>query len=236
MGLSTWLPSEGTMSDEEFSELRQGMLAEIAAHAIFACADLGKAALSRRVLDVMAKVPRHEFVPVELRPYAYADSPLPIGFGKSISQPFIVAVMTDLLDVRPSDSVLEIGTGLGYQAAILTELAQRVFSVELIEELAEQARRRLARQGHTNVEVKIGNGYHGWPEYAPFDKVIVTAAPELIPPALIYQLKPGGKMVIPAGLPDSQQLILVDKDVSGSVSTREIFAVWFSLLEDTALD
>lgn len=224
------------MSNEEFTELRQGMLAEIAAHAIFASAHLGKAALSRRVLDVMAKVPRHEFVPVELRPYAYADSPLPIGFGKSISQPFIVAVMTDLLDVRPSDSVLEIGTGLGYQAAILTELAQRVFSVELIEELAEQARRRLARQGHANVEVKIGNGYRGWPEYAPFDKVIVTAAPELIPPALIYQLKPGGKMVIPAGLPDSQQLILVDKDVSGSISTREIFAVWFSSLEDTASD
>ena len=111
-----------------------------------------------------------------------------------------------------------------------------MFSVELIEELAEQARRRLARQGHRNVEVKIGNGYHGGPECAPFDKVIVTADPELIPPALIYQLKPGGKMVIPAGLPDSQQLILVDKDVSGSVSTREIFAVRFSLLDDTALD
>src|SRR5438105_12943184 len=125
---STWLSPEDTMSDDEFSELRQGMLAEIAAQAIFACARLGKAALSQRVLDVMGKVPRHEFVPVELRTYAYADSPLPVGFGKSISQPFIVAVMTDLLDVRPSDCVLEIGTGLGYQAAILAELAQRVFT------------------------------------------------------------------------------------------------------------
>jgi len=234
--MSTWLPPESTMSDEEFSELRQLMVAEIAAQTIFACAQLGKAALSRRVMDVMAKVPRHEFVPLELRPYAYANSPLPIGYGKTISQPFIVAVMTELLDIQTTDSVLEIGTGLGYQSAVLGELAQRVFSVELIEELAAQARHRLARRGHDNVKVKIGNGCHGWPEHAPFDKVIVTAAPELIPRALIYQLKPGGKMVIPAGLPDEQQLILVDKDADGSVSTREIFAVRFSLLEDVEPD
>jgi len=224
------------MTDEEFSELRQRMLAEIAAKTIYACAQLGKAALDRRVMDVMAKVPRHEFVLIELRPYAYADTPLPIGYDKTISQPFIVAVMTDLLDVQPTDTVLEIGTGLGYQSAILAELAQRVYSIELIEELAEQARHRLARQGHANVEIKIGNGCAGWPEHAPFDKVIVTAAPELIPPSLIYQLKPGGKMVIPAGLPDDQQLILVEKDASGSVSTKEIFAVRFSLLEDTEPD
>ena len=224
------------MTDEEFSELRQRMLAEIAAKTIFACAQLGKAALDPRVMDAMGKVPRHEFVLLELRPYAYADTPLPIGFDKTISQPFIVAVMTDLLDVQPTDTVLEIGTGLGYQSAILAELAQRVFSIELIEELAEQARHRLARQGHANVEIKIGNGCRGWPEHAPFDKVIVTAAPELIPRSLIYQLKPGGKMVIPAGLPDSQQLILLDKDANGTVSTKEIFAVRFSLLEDTEPD
>ena len=221
------------MNDEEFWELRQGMLGDIAAHAIFACAHLGKAALSPRVIEVMAKVPRHEYVPLELQPYAYMDSPLPIGFGKTISQPFMVAVMTDLLDVQPTDSVLEIGTGLGYQAAILAQLAQRVYSVELIEELAVQARHRLARQGHANVDVRTGNGCHGWPEHAPFDKVIVTAAPELIPPALIYQMKPGGKMVIPAGLPDQQRLMLVRKDDTGSVSTADIFAVRFSLLEDT---
>jgi len=220
------------MSDDEFALLRQRMLAEISAQAVFACARLGKAALSPRVMDVMGRVPRHEFVPMELRTYAYADTPLPIGFGKTISQPFIVAVMTDLLDVQSTDTVLEIGTGLGYQSAILGLLAQRVYSVELIEELAAQARHRLARQGHANVEVRIGNGCSGWPKRAPFDKVIVTAAPELIPPALIYQLKPGGKMVIPAGLPDEQQLILVEKDAGGSVSTREIFAVMFSLLED----
>ena len=184
----------------------------------------------------MGTVPRHEFVPLELRPFAYADTPLPIGFDKTISQPFIVAVMTDLLDVQPTDTVLEIGTGLGYQSAILAQLAHRVYSMELIEELAAQARHRLARHGHANVEVKIGNGCGGWPEHAPFDKVIVTAAPELIPPSLIYQLKPGGKMVIPAGLPDGQQLILVEKDARGSVSTKEIFAVQFSLLEDTEPD
>jgi len=224
------------MSEADFAAERQQMLAEVAAQTIFTCAQLGKAALGRRVMDVMAKVPRHEFVPLELRPFAYVDTPLPIGFDKTISQPFIVAVMTDLLDVQPTDTVLEIGTGLGYQAAILAQLAQRVYSIELIEELAAQARHRLARQGHANVQVKIGNGRLGWPEHAPFDKVIVTAAPELIPPSLIYQLKPGGRMVIPAGLPDEQQLILLEKDASGSVSTKEIFAVLFSLLEDIEPD
>ena len=219
------------MNDDEFAQPRQGMLAEISAKAVFACGRLGKAALSPRVMDVMGKIPRHEFVPLELRPYAYADTPLPIGFGKTISQPFIVAVMTDLLDVQPTDRVLEIGTGLGYQSAVLGGLAQRVYSIELIEELAAQARHRLARQGHANVEVRIGNGYGGWPEHAPFDKVIVTAAPELIPAALIYQLKAGGKMVIPAGLHDEQQLILLEKDAGGAISTREIFAVRFSSLE-----
>ena len=221
------------MSDDEFAQLRQSMLAEISAQAVFACARLDKAALSSKVMDALGRVPRHEFVPLELRPYAYADTPLPIGFGKTISQPFIVAVMTDLLDVQRSDTVLEIGTGLGYQSAILSRLALRVYSMELIQELAVQARHRLTRQGHSNVEVRVGNGYGGWPEHAPFDKVIVTAAPELIPPSLIYQLKPGGKMVIPAGLPGSQQLILVEKDAGGSVSTREIFLLLFSLLQDT---
>ncbi|HXD06707.1 MAG TPA: protein-L-isoaspartate(D-aspartate) O-methyltransferase [Burkholderiaceae bacterium] len=224
------------MSEPDYVPLQQQMLADIAAQTIYASAQLGKAALDRRVMEVMARVPRHEFVPLELRPLAYADSPLPVGFGKTISQPFIVAVMTDLLDVQPTDTVLEIGTGLGYQSAILSQLARRVYSMELIEELAAQARHRLFRQGHANVEVRIANGCAGWPEHAPFDKVIVTAAAELIPPALIYQLKPGGRMVIPAGLPDGQQLILVEKDANDCVSTREIFPVLFSLLEDTDPD
>ncbi len=221
------------MSEPDFTTLRQRMLAEIAAKTIFSTMYLGKAALDSRVMNAMATVPRHAFVPIELRPYAYVDSPLPIGYRKTISQPFIVAVMTDLLGVQSTDTVLEIGTGLGYQSAILAELAHRVFTVEIIEELAEQAEHRLADQGHANVQVKIGNGCHGWPERAPFDKIIVTAAPELIPPALIYQLKPGGTMVIPAGLRDAQQLIQLKKDAQGSVTTKEIFQVLFSTLEDT---
>jgi len=225
---------EGTMSEPDFTTLRQRMLAEIAAKTIFSTTYLGKAALDSKVMNAMASVPRHEFVPFELRPYAYVDTPLPIGFSKTISQPFIVAVMTDLLGVQPTDTVLEIGTGLGYQSAILAELAHRVFTIEIIEELAEQAARRLADLGHANVEIRIGNGCLGWPEHAPFDKIMVTAAPELIPPALIYQLKPGGTMVIPAGLPDAQQLIQLKKDAQGSVTTREIFQVLFSTLEDVA--
>lgn len=219
------------MSDEHFAALAQRMLMEITAETIYSSARLGRAALHRRVLDAMAKVPRHEFVPLELQPYAYLNQPLPIGCGKTISQPFIVAVMTDLLDLEPTDVVLEVGTGLGYQSAILSTLAQRVYTIELIDELARRARQRLARLGYANVEVKVGNGYHGWPEHAPFDKIIVTAAPELIPPPLIHQLKAGGKMMIPAGLADSQQLMLVEKSADGTVSTRAILPVRFSQLE-----
>ncbi len=224
------------MTDADFAELRRLMLVEIAANTIYASAQIGKAALAARVLDVMGKVPRHEFVPVELQPYAYADTPLPIGFGKTISQPFIVALMTDLLEPAATDRVLEVGTGMGYQAAILAELVARVYTIELIEDLAAVARRRLARRGYTNIETRVGNGALGWPEHAPYDKIIVTAAPELIPPALLYQLKPGGRMVIPAGLPDAQQLIVVQKDAAGAVATREVLPVRFSVLEDAEPD
>jgi protein-L-isoaspartate(D-aspartate) O-methyltransferase len=224
------------MTDADFAELRRLMLVEIAANTIYASAQIGKAALAARVLDVMGKVPRHEFVPVELQPYAYADTPLPIGFGKTISQPFIVALMTDLLEPAATDRVLEVGTGMGYQAAILAELVARVYTIELIEDLAAVARRRLARRGYTNIETRVGNGALGWPEHAPYDKIIVTAAPELIPPALLYQLKPGGRMVIPAGLPDAQQLIVVQKDAAGAVATREVLPVRFSVLEDAETD
>jgi protein-L-isoaspartate(D-aspartate) O-methyltransferase len=220
------------MSDPDLAVLRQHMVARIAAQTIFLTARLGKAALDRRVLEAMDKVPRHEFVRLELQPLAYADMPLPSGYGKTISQPFIVALMTDLLDLQPTDIVLEIGTGLGYQAALLAELAQHVYSVELIEELAVDARHRLARRGCRNVDVRVGDGRAGWAEHAPFDKIIVTAAPDLIPPTLIYQLTPGGKMVIPAGLPDAQQLMLVEKDSRDTVSMREVLPVRFSLLEE----
>jgi len=172
-------------------------------------------------------------VPIELQPYAYANIPLPIGFDKTISQPFIVALMTDLLDISTGDAVLEIGTGLGYQAAILAQLAHKVYSMELIEELGREAKRRLRRQGCDNVELRIANGCHGWSAHAPFDKIIVTAAPDLIPAALIHQLRAGGTMVIPAGLPDAQQLILLRKDGDGKVTTKEILPVRFSQLEDS---
>jgi len=224
------------MSDNYFTEARDEMVGIIAAYAQMSADRIGRAAFGERVMAVLQKVPRHEFVPAELRHLAYVDSPLPIGHEKTISQPFIVALMTDMLEIRSEDKVLEIGTGLGYQSAILAELARRVYSVEIIEELAVRARQRLGRQGYTNVEIKLGNGYHGWPEHAPFDKVIVTAAPDLIPPPLINQLKAGGKMMIPAGLADSQQLILLEKDADGTISTREILPVLFSQLEDAAPD
>jgi protein-L-isoaspartate(D-aspartate) O-methyltransferase len=221
------------MSAEDYEVLRQHMLAEISAGTFHVSDLIGKTALDERVMTAMGKVPRHEFVPIELQPYAYANVPLPIGFDKTISQPFIVALMTDLLDISADDAVLEIGTGLGYQAAILAQLARKVYSIEIIEELGREAKQRLNRQGCTNIELKIANGYHGWSEHAPFDKVIVTAAPDLIPPPLIHQLKAGGKMVVPAGLPDAQQLVLVEKDGNGRVTMREILQVWFSQLEDT---
>ena len=183
-------------------------------------------------MEVMGKVARHDFVPRELQAYAYLNRPIPIGYDKTISQPFIVALMTDLLQVGRQDVVLEIGTGLGYQSAVLSHLAHKVYSIEIIDALAGQAVKRLARAGCANVEVKAGNGCLGWPEHAPFDRIIATAAPELIPTSLIHQLKPGGRMVIPAGLPDSQQLILVEKSAGESkLATREILPVSFSTLE-----
>ncbi|MGY4400761.1 protein-L-isoaspartate(D-aspartate) O-methyltransferase [Bradyrhizobium sp. USDA 3315] len=221
------------MRAEDLEALREHMLAVIAANAFALRDTIGKSAFDDRVMTAIRKVSRHEFVPIELQPYAYANIPLPIGFEKTISQPFIVALMTDLLDIKADDSVLEIGTGLGYQAAILAQLARKVYSVEIIEELGQEARRRLRQQGCSNVELKIANGYHGWSEHAPFDKVIVTAAPDLIPPPLIHQLKAGGKMVIPAGLPNVQQLILAEKLANGRMTMKEILTVRFSQLEGT---
>jgi protein-L-isoaspartate(D-aspartate) O-methyltransferase len=219
------------MNAEYFEEQRREMVAAVRAIADHLAAELGKTALDERVLGAMAKVPRHEFVPVEVQRYAYLNRPIPIGFDKTISQPFMVAVMTDLLELKPDDVVLEIGTGLGYQAAVLAELAGRIYSVEIIDELAQRAIRRLKQQGYTNIEVRIGNGYAGWPEHAPFDRVIVAAAPDLIPPPLINQIKAGGRMVIPVGLLGAQQLVMVEKDLNGRVTTKEIMPVAFSVLE-----
>lgn len=220
------------MNQKLFEDLRQQMLAEIAAEAALTAGHTGRPAFSARVMRVMGSVPRHEFVPVELQPYAYLNRPLPIGYEKTVSQPFIVALMTDLLEPQETDIVLEIGAGAGYQAAILAELTRRVYTVDIIEELVQGAERRLRRLGYDNVEVRLANGYYGWPEHAPYDKIIVTAATELIPAPLLAQLRPGGRMVIPTGIPEKQCLILVEKSPTGSYSTREILPVRFSELEE----
>lgn len=219
-----------TSQQEQFSIFRQEMVEQISLHARLVGERTGRPELSDRVMSVIGDVPRHEFVPVELRQFAYMDSPLPIGFDKTISQPFIVALMTDLLEVEPTDEVLEIGTGLGYQAAVLARLCKTVFSVEIIEELANSAQRRLSEQNVQNIRLRIGDGSHGWPEHAPFDRILVAAAPELVPTALLNQLKPGGRMVVPAGIEDAQQLMVVTKSAGGQLNMAEILPVRFSAL------
>ena len=178
----------------------------------------------------MRKVPRHGFVPLPLKLFAYLDTPLPIGSGKTISQPFIVALMLDLLEIKPSDRVLEVGTGLGYQAAVLAELVDQVHTVEIIQDLATEAMQRLANEGYRNVEIRLGDGGQGWPDVGPFDKIIAAAAPDLIPPPLLNQLKPGGHMVIPTGIEDAQQLLFVEKDGNGRIQSEEILPVRFAPL------
>ena len=219
------------MTDDLQSLMLEQMVQIIAAHARYASEQIGKEELGPGVMKAMGRVPRHEFVPLELAPYAYADQPLPIGFDKTVSQPFIVALMTDLLDIQPTDRILEVGTGLGYHAAILATLAREIYTVEIVEELGEQAQVRLDRMGFTNVELRIGNGEYGWPDFAPFDKILVCAASELAPAQLLMQLRPGGRMVVPTGLPDSQSLTLVEKSPEGRIRTREILPVRFALLE-----
>jgi protein-L-isoaspartate(D-aspartate) O-methyltransferase len=179
-----------------------------------------------RVLAAMAKVPREEFVPEYLRAASYADQPLPIGYDQTISQPFIVAFMTEQLRPQPTNRVLEIGTGSGYQAAILAELVAEVYSIEIIEPLARTAEATLQRLGYKNVHVKVGDGYKGWPEHAPFDIVIVTCAPDHVPPALADQLKEGGRMIIPVGGPGDQELYLLEKE-HGTLHRRAVSPVRF---------
>ncbi len=179
------------------------------------------------VLQVMRTVPRHEFVPAGVRLYSYDDNALPIGHGATISQPYIVAIMTELLDVQPNDKVLEIGTGSGYQAAILSRLAKSVYTIEIVPELAREAAPRLARLGFTNVTVQSGDGYLGWPEKAPFDRIMLTAAPVDVPKALIDQLKAGGKLVAPVGARGVQELIVVEKFADGRVRQRSVLPVAF---------
>jgi protein-L-isoaspartate(D-aspartate) O-methyltransferase len=209
---------------------RQAMVMIVAVHASLCVEELGKDRLSDRVMQAMATVPRHRFVPVELEEWAYEDMPLPIGQGKTISQPFMVALMTDLLAIEEHDKVLEIGTGLGYQSAILAELAKQVFSVEIIEELSKEGELRLRSTGYDNVQLRVGDGSRGWIEHAPFDKIMVTAASQLVPQRLLEQLKPSGKMVLPVGAEDEQCLVVVEKGDDHQVRTRELIAVRFSPL------
>lgn len=188
----------------------------------------GIARLSAPVRAALARVPRHEFVPSGMRDYAYLNRPLPIGSDQTISQPYIVALMTELAGIGPDARVLEIGTGSGYQAAVLAELAGHVYTIEIIEELGRRAEEVLQRLGYRNVTVRVGDGYHGWPEQAPFDAILVTAAPEAVPQPLIDQLKPGGRLVVPIGRQgETQSLQVLVRDKSGKVSVRDVLPVGF---------
>jgi protein-L-isoaspartate(D-aspartate) O-methyltransferase len=216
--------------DEAYAdaEARKALVAEIADDFRMTADATGRAAPSPRVLDALGRVPREEFVPESQRRNAYQNRPLPIGHGQTISQPFIVALMTDLLDLKPDSRVLEVGTGSGYQAAVLGKLAKEVYTIEIIKPLGERAGETLRRLGYDNVSVRIGDGYAGWPEHAPFDAIIVTAAPETVPPALIEQLKPGGRMVLPLGAQfEMQELLILSKDADGTVRTTKTLPVSF---------
>lgn len=215
-------------SEPDFSAQRQQLIAEINADVRATGEYLGRTALDTRVIQALASVPRHEFVPATQRLHAYENRPLPIGHGQTISQPYIVAIMTDLLDLKPGDRALEIGTGSGYQAAILATLIDAVYSIEIIEPLAAEARQRLTRLGYDKITLRSGDGYYGWQEHAPFDAIVVTAASSHIPPPLITQLKPGGRMIIPVGSRFmTQQLLLISKDDAGEIHTRQLLPVAF---------
>jgi len=205
------------------------LIAEIEAEYGIVAERIGKDKPDPRVLAALREVPRAEFVPADRRADAYANRPLPIGFGQTISQPFIVAVMTDMLALAPESRVLEIGTGCGYQTAFVARLAEQVFTVEVVAELSASAKERLAKLGVSNVEFRVGDGRQGWAEHAPYDAIIVTAAATgEIPPALLEQLKPGGRMVVPTGASMlAQELMLVTKDEGGRIAKRSLFPVAF---------
>lgn len=189
---------------------------------------LNRRELDERVMRALAKVPRHEFVQPDDRRFAYENRPLPIGHGQTISQPYIVAIMTDLVEPAAGCRALEVGTGSGYQAAILAELCEQVYTVEIVEALGTTARERLTRLGYSNVAVRLGDGYYGWEQHAPFDAIVVTAVASHIPPPLLKQLKPGGRMVLPIGTRfTAQELVLISKDDAGRVTTRQILPVRF---------
>jgi protein-L-isoaspartate(D-aspartate) O-methyltransferase len=211
---------------------QQRMLDDIEAEVRYTRRMIGKDALDARVMQAMAEVPRNEFVPRSYLAAAFDNGPLPIGHGQTISQPYIVALMTDLLELEADDSVLEIGTGSGYQTAILAQLCKQVYTIEYIPALADMARARFDRLGYTNIESMTGNGYDGWPAHAPYDGIIVTAAASHIPKPLIEQLKPDGRLVIPIGRPHLyQELTLVTNDEDGELNIKDILGVAFVPLQ-----
>ena len=217
LALCLALPSHG----EDYAALRHKMVEEV-----IAASDSSPPSVT--VTAAMGKVERHLFVPAWLTLFGYRNQPLPIGYGQTISQPIVVAMMTELLKVKSSDKILEIGTGSGYQAAVLAEIAESVYSIEIIEPLGQQAAERLKSLGYHNVKITLGDGYYGWPEAAPFDAIMVTAAASHVPPPLLKQLKPGGRMVIPLGASFmTQYLMLVEKKLDGSVTSRQIEPVRF---------
>jgi protein-L-isoaspartate(D-aspartate) O-methyltransferase len=226
--LSVILSVASADTEDFFAKARDKMVKEIEADVRLTSRQIDKKELDPRVMTVMGKVPRHKFVPLLSRAYAYENRPLPIGHGQTISQPYIVALMTDLLRPEQQHKILEIGTGSGYQAAILAELVNEIYTIEIIKPLGEQAKKRIKQLEYNNVEVRIGDGYYGWEEHGPFDGIVVTAAASHIPPPLVKQLKPGGRMIIPVGSHFMvQQLVLVEKDSANKITTRQILPVMF---------
>ena len=222
------LLTSGLVMAGDYALQRQQMLTEIEDDVRLTAKHINKKSLNMQVIQAMNTVPRHEFVPDKMRFMAYQNRPLPIGYGQTISQPYIVALMTDLLQPQPDQRVLEIGTGSGYQAAVLAKLVSQVYSIEIIEELGKVTTQRLDQLGYDNIETRIADGYDGWLEHAPFDSIIVTAAISHIPPPLVQQLKKGGRMIIPVGTRfQTQYLTLVEKDMQGAITTRQILPVSF---------
>ena len=219
------------LTDKHLAIFRRHTVDVIGIHAELSSEELGKSELDNRVLAIMREVPRHLFVPAPVATAAYEDMPLPIGFDKTISQPFMVALMTDLLDPQPTDHALEVGTGLGYQTAILARLVAQVWSVEIVEEFVESAQNRLKHVGVENVSIRVGDGSRGWAEHAPFDKILVAAAAKEVPKALLAQLKPGGRLVMPLGPAEDQRLSAISKSADNAVEVRAIMPVRFSELE-----
>jgi len=219
---------ESAASQDAFAAQRAELLAEIAGMARATGVETSRPTFSPQVMAAIGKVPRHRLVPPDQVPYAYENRPLPIGHGQTISQPYIVALMTDLLDPRPGDSVLEIGTGSGYQAAVLAELVAKVYTIEIVEPVGKRAAEALAALGYRNIETRIGDGYNGWLEAAPFDGILVTAAAPYVPKPLADQLKPGGRLVIPVGGQwQVQDLQVIEKKPDGSMVTRRTIPVRF---------